>query len=207
MITTVLRLALAGLASCAVSLPLGAGAQEDEAVRGLNSVTVFGGRQTRNDLSDAIVPVEGFNFIDTYFAGGAVAREVARRGGLAVELEAGAGVQWGTYLGEDNGTEHLWGAAYLRYDRFPWRGVVRTSVGASLGLNYITRDNALERSRNTGDAQSRLQHYFSPEIALALPSRPNVEVLYRVHHRSGVYGLFCTDCGSNIDTLGLRYRF
>ena len=203
--TTSLRLALGILAAL---VPASTSAQEGEAsARGLNSVTVFGGRQTRNDLSDAIVPVEGFNFIDTYFAGGVVAREVARRGGFAVELEVGTGAQWGTYLGEDNGTEHVWGAAYLRYDRFPWRGVVRTSVGASLGLNVITRDNALERSRNTDEAQSRLQHYFSPEIALALPSRPNVEVLYRVHHRSGVYGLFCTDCGSNIDTLGLRYRF
>ena len=31
--------------------------------------------------------------------------------------------------------------------------------------------------------------FFAPEITFALPSRPNVELLLRFHHRSGVFGL------------------
>jgi hypothetical protein len=51
-------------------------------------------------------------------------------------------------------------------------------------------------------------HFFSPEITFALPSRPDIELLFRFHHRSGVFGLV-NDAfgGSQYGTVGLRLRF
>lgn len=200
----------AAVATLAAAFALSAMAAAQEAAppeRALSAVTVFVGKQTRNDIGDAILPIEGFNYVETDFAGLAVSREVFRRGGVAIDLEAGGGAQWGTFRGEENSAAHAWGAAYLRYDRFPWDRYLRTSVGVSTGLNYITDDIAIERRRGGDlDDKARLQHYFAPEIALALPSRPNIELVGRVHHRSGVYGLFCDECGSNIGTLGVRVR-
>ena len=188
--------------------PAVSAAQEADPARGLSAVTVLVGKQTRNDLSDAIVPVEGFNYVETDFAGIALSREVWRARGLAVSVEGGGGAQWGTFREEENSAAHAWGAAYLRYDRFPWDRYVRTAFGVSTGLSYITDDIAVERRRGGDlDDQSRLQHYFSPELAVSLPARPNVELVGRVHHRSGVYGLFCGECGSNIGTVGVRVRY
>jgi hypothetical protein len=51
-------------------------------------------------------------------------------------------------------------------------------------------------------------HFFSPEITLALPDRPEVELLLRLHHRSGVFGLVSDAWGgAQYATIGLRWRF
>jgi hypothetical protein len=46
------------------------------------------------------------------------------------------------------------------------------------------------------------------ELAFAPPSQPNWSVFLRVHHRSGVHGLFNgVSGGSNFLALGVRYGF
>ena len=60
-----------------------------------------------------------------------------------------------------------------------------------LGLNYAS---GISDGRSQDRARRRqgqpLMHFFSPEITFALPSRArNIELLFRFHHRSGVFGL------------------
>ena len=51
-------------------------------------------------------------------------------------------------------------------------------------------------------------HFFSPEITFAAPSRPNVELVLRFHHRSGVFGLVSDAWGgAQYASVGLRVRF
>jgi hypothetical protein len=121
---------------------------------------------------------------------------------LAAELGAGA------RLGRTDAAEG-WAALYLRFDGFPWRDRLYTSVGVSTGLNLISR---LPREE-TGPPwdpkreRSHLLHYFSPEIAIALPHRRQHELVLRVHHRSGVYGAFDgVRGGSDVIAIGYRYR-
>jgi hypothetical protein len=50
-------------------------------------------------------------------------------------------------------------------------------------------------------------HFFAPEIAFALPRRPEAELMFRFHHRSGVFGLVSEAWGAaQYGTVGLRLR-
>jgi hypothetical protein len=136
------------------------------------------------------------------FTGIALSREVARfHEAFSIEIEIGAGGRFGS----DYDAAEAWLAAFLRYDRFPWNDVVRTTVAVSTGVNVISH---LPPDEVGEDDNSRLLHYFSPEITFALPDHPNNELVLRWHHRSGVFGTFGgVRGGSNVVALGLRHRW
>ncbi len=180
--------------------------------RGPWAVMIFGGRLTENELADIIIPKsdKGSRWTDTYFIGGALSKEVFRWEGFSVELEGGLGYQFGDFQNVDNSAAHVWGATYFRYDDFPWNHFVHTSMAISVGLNYISDETALENDQTKGgDGRTeKLLHYLSPEITFAHPDSLEHEVVVRLHHRSSADGVFgCKGCGSNIVTLGYRYRF
>jgi hypothetical protein len=137
------------------------------------------------------------------FAAIAVSREVARfYGAFSIELEVGAGGRFGS--GYD--AAEAWVAGYLRYDDFPWNDVIRTTVAISTGLNVVS--DLPPDEAGDADGESKILHYFSPEITFALPDHTNNELVLRWHHRSGVFGLFDgVHGGSNIVALGLRHRW
>ncbi|MDD9908959.1 MAG: hypothetical protein OXR62_04630 [Ahrensia sp.] len=180
--------------------------------RGPWAVMIFGGQLTENELADIIIPKsdKGSRFTDTSFIGGALSKEIFRYEGLSVELEGGLGYQFGDFQGVDNSAAHVWGAAYFRYDDFPWNHIVHTSVAGSIGLNYISDRTALENDQTKGgDGRTvKVLHYFSPEITFSHPDYLQHELVFRVHHRSSASGVFgCNGCGSNIVTVGYRHRF
>jgi hypothetical protein len=108
----------------------------------------------------------------------------------------------------DQSVTEVWAALYARYRGFPWDDYVTTTFALSTGLNVVSdySEREIERTGETGGY--RVMHYFSPEITFALPSRPELELLFRFHHRSGAYGLF-NDVGGGVHygTVGLRFRF
>ncbi|WP_291295264.1 hypothetical protein [Elioraea sp.] len=111
-------------------------------------------------------------------------------------------------LGETNSVE-LWGAFYVRFDGFPWRERLRTTVALSTGLNWISSLPEAEAGTPAQPEQntSSVLHYFSPEISFSLPQYEQYAVVLRYHHRSGVFGAINgVEDGSNIISLGLRYR-
>lgn len=171
---------------------------------------IFGGQLTENELADIIVPDpdRGARFTDTSFIGAALSREIYRWHGFSVELEGGAGYQFGDFRGVDNSSGQVWGAAYFRYDYFPWNHLIHTSVAGSVGLNYAFRETAFENYETKVGTTEKILHYFSPEIAFSLPDRREHELVIRLHHRSSANGAFgCDGCGSNFVTLGYRHRF
>jgi hypothetical protein len=139
------------------------------------------------------------------FIGLAGSYQLARfRRWFTLDAELGGGAR----LGQTDAAEG-WAALYLRFDGFPWRDRLHTSVGISTGLNLLSR---LPREE-TGPPwdpkpnRSHLLHYLSPEIAIALPHRRQHELVLRVHHRSGVYGAFNgVRGGSDLIAIGYRYR-
>jgi hypothetical protein len=133
------------------------------------------------------------NYGDGWFIGAAASRKIARfYQHFTLEGEVGVG----TRFGHNEGAEG-WAAVFLRIDGFPWDHILKTTVGASTGLDILTNP----------EFEEHVLHYFAPEITLALPKFPQTELVFRYHHRSGVFGTFgSVREGSNVISLGIRIR-
>lgn len=168
---------------------------------------IFGGRLSEHEIAGIINPTKPPSYTRANFVGLALSREVYRWKGFSIDLEGGIGYQFAP-SSDNNSTGHVWGAAYLRYNDFPWNHIVHTSVAGSVGLNYVNRITRFETDETTSGQPQKLLHYFSPEIAFSLPERRDLELVLRIHHRSSAKGVFgCGGCGSNIPTIGLRKAF
>lgn len=124
---------------------------------------------------------------------------------FTLEFEAGLGGRF-----PESHAKEGWAAAFVRFDGFPWKQVLYTSVGASVGIDYVSKLPASELPTvdEPDRPTSKLLHYFAPEIAFALPEHREHEVFARIHHRSGVWGLFDGVHGaSDALVVGYRYRF
>ena len=99
-------------------------------------------------------------------------------------------------------------AFFFRYRGFPWDRYVVTTAAISTGFNYASEISDKEQDRAKDGEGSQLMHFFSPEITFAAPRHPQYELLFRFHHRSGVFGLVSDAWGgAQYGTIGLRWRF
>jgi hypothetical protein len=127
---------------------------------------------------------------------------------FTLEGEIGGGYRFG----EETMAE-AWTALYLRYDGLPWNNIVYTTIAADLGIDVLSEKSDIEASREAdsegrGANASYVLHFFSPEITIADPDNKNVELVLRLQHRSGVFGLIDgITSGSTIITTGIRVRF
>ncbi|WP_045216991.1 hypothetical protein [Desulfonatronovibrio magnus] len=97
-------------------------------------------------------------------------------------------------------------AILLRYDHFPWNNFLHTSLAVGDGLSWTSRLSKRE-VQSRGKSRQFL-NYLTVELAFTLPDHPRYSLVYKIHHRSGVYGLFGGIRGaSDFYVLGLRYRF
>jgi hypothetical protein len=199
-----LAAALAALASApAAGGPLG---RLFAPCRGDCAVAVYGGDYLESSLGGILIsapPPTDWDSRNDHIVATAVSRRMWRLWRFDLEPEAGIAQRFG----KQDETE-VWAAVFFRYRGFPWDDVVLTTAAISTGLNYASGVSEVEDERARDGSGSRLMHYFSPEITLALPDRPDVELLFRIHHRSGVYGLVSDAWGgAQYATVGLRVRF
>jgi hypothetical protein len=179
-----------------------------------NAVTVMVGRAVDTDFTDILIEPWTIDFVDLYVVGAAVSTRLGTvneltgsdPGGigddLTVDFEAGTSYRFG-----DESMGEVWGALYLRYDGFPWNDIVYTTIAANTGLSYITKTSEFERDRSDGQS-SQVLHYLAPEITFADPDNKNVELVLKLHHRSGVFGLIDgVSGGSTFVATGIRVRF
>jgi hypothetical protein len=96
-----------------------------------------------------------------------------------------------------------------RWMRFPWDHRLDTRVAFGEGLSYASRTPAIEPRAQRPDEESvRLLNYLLLEIEVVVPRRERWSVFTRIHHRSGVAGIFGNvQGGSNFIGLGARYRY
>ncbi len=95
-----------------------------------------------------------------------------------------------------------------RWTRFPWDNYLNTSIAFGQGLSFATREPPLEPRTDTDEESSRLLNYLLVEVEVARPGEQRWSLVARVHHRSGVFGLYGgVRGGSNFVGAGLRYRF
>jgi hypothetical protein len=177
--------------------------------RGDCAIAVYGGRYVEDSMSELLVtspkPPQSWDFPEDDRI---VALAASRRMGrfwthFTLEPEVGLAQR----LGRQEATE-VWGAVFVRYHGFPWDGVLVTTAAVSTGLNWADKVTDVERDRAKDDEGSNLMHFFAPEITFAAPSRPDVQLLLRFHHRSGVFGLVSDAWGgAQYATVGLRVFF
>jgi hypothetical protein len=121
---------------------------------------------------------------------------------------------WGWEIGtagryNDGHSVEFWGGPTVRHNGITLFDLVRLSASATAGFSIVTdtmgHEDNRERARK-GDGT--FLYYLGPEFAASLPSHPNIELFYRLHHRCGGGGtLGEMREGYNANVVGLRWRF
>jgi len=96
-----------------------------------------------------------------------------------------------------------------RITRFPWSHYLVTTLAAGEGISYDTHRIYVENGI-TANSSPRFLNFLTLEITLALPEYPYLELVGRLHHRSGCWGLYYPynqHPGSNNVGIGIRYYF
>ena len=165
------------------------------------AVTVYGGRMTDGDFGDALTGQA--DFIDAYVVVGALSWTFARyfEDALSFELEGQVGKWWG----DQHNVEFNLPLA-IRWSKFPWNHYVSTSLAYGLGPSYASKEPAAEIDEH--DSTKQFLVYWFGEIAFGPPDS-NWAGVFRIHHRSGAFGLIADrgEGGSNTLAVGLKYRF
>ncbi|MCD6073710.1 MAG: hypothetical protein K0Q70_593 [Rhodospirillales bacterium] len=197
---------IAGVAAFAVTALVGEVVQAQSTPPGTYApdrwaVTGYAGIGTDGGIED--FPGLEADFNDAYLLGIGVSREIWRwRDNAAFEIEAQLNQH---FEKQDHSEGNL--LIVARWLDFPWNETVRTSFAAGEGLSYASSIPEIERERSPGN-NSRLLNYLMIEAELAPPDEEQWSFVARIHHRSGVFGLYDgVSKGSNLVTAGIRYRF
>lgn len=91
----------------------------------------------------------------------------------------------------------------VRWVDFPWPDRLRMTLGMGLGLSYSSKVWAMDQKRHPGEDRSHLKFNWPIQLTLALPDRPEHQLMLFFLHQSGGH-LF--DQGG-VNSLGGGYRF
>lgn len=99
------------------------------------------------------------------------------------------------------------GCFLVRYHRFPWDRFIDTTIALGEGMSLTTHQAKIEIQENSRDKTKKFLNYLAVEATFALPQFPNTALVYRIHHRSGIFGLMGVHGVSDFYCLGVRHRF
>jgi len=171
------------------------------------AVTLFNGIYTARTFGKTTFNIPG-HFESNYIHGLSVSREFWKtEKHFSWELESMFAKHHGQHkTGYQNYEEYVL-AVFLRYHTFPWDNFIDTSIAIGEGLSLTSKIPERESQRDQSESR-HLLNYLAIEFAFTLPKYPNTSLVYRIHHRSGVFGLFGGVKGaSDFYMLGLRYNF
>jgi hypothetical protein len=175
----------------------------DDSEKDRNAVTAFFGEGTEDDFSTVVNNL--FNVDRTSNRITAITG-IRRFAWLGNHLGFEGEIMYAYHHGRE--TYHEFAAAvYARWHAFPWNDFVSTTMAAGVGPSYTTVYPQLEFQEGD-DSKSKILNQANLELTLAMPRHPHTQLLFRLQHRSGIFGLIngVTDA-SNFLTLGLRHRF
>jgi hypothetical protein len=161
-------------------------------------MTVVGGQYSGSQLLE--IPI-GLDLQDSYTLGVSVSKQFAQ---WTRFMRFEGELQVLKHFGEQENWEFT-ASVNLRWVVFPWNRWVETSLALGEGLSWATEIPKLEKADPTNSDNSQLLNYILLEITFAVPES-SWSLVTRIHHRSGVWGLF-GHTGSNIIEAGIRYRF
>jgi hypothetical protein len=186
------------------------------------SILVFGGRLSSTDIySTALLNLfrdSNTQQYDNFIVGVAFQRDIWRWRGFVIGAELGLADRFGKYkvccdnIVRSSSLLHsgeLWGGVVLRHEGDLLFDAVRIGAGLVGGLSAVTNSIGREREREiTQDGNARFLFYLGAEFTLATPSLPDLELVVRLHHRSGASGVLGgMSEGYNASVYGVRWRF
>jgi hypothetical protein len=192
------------VAACAIAAAAPALAAEDPPPpRRDNGVSIFAGIYSSDVFTDIVSSPWDTRTEDIYLVTLSYNRRLTtifRH--LDIEVEGGVGRRFG-----DNDSIEAYAALALRWTEFPWNDHVRTTFAVyPIGPSYVADLSPSEVSKDGRSAN--WLNYFALELTLAAPSLPQLEVLFRLHHRSGAFGAINGSTnGADFLSVGARYRF
>jgi len=166
------------------------------------SVAVMAGEGTESNFSDTVSDLFGYDGSGDKLIVASASREIFWfRDQFSIDGELMYGYHY------DREDYHEVGAAvYMRWHEFPWNGFISTTFAVGVGPSYTTIYPALEAQDNPDD-RSKVLNQFNLELTTTLWSLPDTMLLFRLQHRSGVFGaLGGVWDGSNFLTVGLRQK-
>ncbi|TLY47609.1 MAG: hypothetical protein E6K54_04225 [Gammaproteobacteria bacterium] len=96
----------------------------------------------------------------------------------------------------------------FRWKTFPWDHYVTTTFAIGDGFSYATGIPLREQHDSSNNNAKRLLNFLVVEATFAAPSHPDLQLVLRVNHRCGAWGLFgAGNLSSNAVGLGIRYLF
>ncbi len=162
-------------------------------------VTAYGGAHAQDDIGDVFTFQPKFED-NAYIGVLALARELWHyKKYLSFELEG----QVAKHFNRDTHWEFV-GVLIGRWHHFPWNHYVDTSFAVGDGISYYTEVSEVEED-DDDDAQ-RVLNYLLFELTLGLPEYPRWDLVFRIHHRSSVFGLAGAG-GSNFVCGGFKFAF
>ena len=171
-------------------------------------IFAYSGFSTRSDLS-SLAMLNATTDTRTILGAG-LAYEITRlgEGALWPIWEAEYNFGWRFENGHQDGfAEHTFVPFIFRWDQMPWNQWINTTLAAGEGLSYAAHIPSLERELQKADV-SHFMNYLMFELTMALPKWKNESLFFRIHHRSGMFGMFGgADGGSNLLVFGLRLGF
>lgn len=167
------------------------------------ALTVYAGRYS-DDRLGAVLVSKPIDFEDSWFAAAALSRAFAFTSpSHQWEIEGQIGRHFRGQSHEEFNLLAIW-----RWQHFPWNHRLRTTAAIGDGLSWATRVPPLEEASDTNVGATRLLNYILIEFTFAPPQAVNWSLAVRVHHRSGVYGLFDgVEGGSNVIAAGIKWHF
>ncbi|HTN63981.1 MAG TPA: hypothetical protein VL147_20900 [Devosia sp.] len=187
-----------------VATPLAAMAQYNapDAARLDRNLFVFGGPFQHEWVWDTTMFWKD-HYEDNFFAGVGYQNFLYHTDfGLRAGVEIGLGLRSGPQASGE-----AWLGAVARYDGLRL-GDLNLAPAVTAGLSLVTDTIGVEaeRARNIGQSVPVL-FYLGPEISISHADNPNAELMLRIQHRSGGYGIIAPIDGSNAATLGMRFAF
>jgi hypothetical protein len=164
-------------------------------------LTIYGGQRSTATTSEILLE-GGWEAEDSYVVGGSVGTPFYRVGDdLQFEIE-GALFK---HIGEDDFWEFN-GIFLARWKTFPWNHLFRTSIAIGDGLSWASAVPEVRHVSNDTEESSQVLNNVVVEVTGGVPEVPELNLVFRYHHRSGAFGTFggVTD-ESTVFSLGLRY--
>jgi hypothetical protein len=163
---------------------------------------VFGGVGLSNSFSEIVLNPFGASRTNDDVAVVTVGREFARAfdNDLSFEVEA-------MYAYHFNRQEYheVSATVYARWHLFPWNSWLTTTLAFGVGPRYVTDYPKMETEKGF---YSRVLNQANVEITAALPEYPEHQLVLRLQHRSGIFGLIDgVRDGSDFVTLGYKHYF
>ncbi len=167
------------------------------------SVTAYVGKYTDNRLGDILLS-QPVDFIDSYLVALAWSRLFKLKSPKHLwEVEGQLAKH---FRGQSHWEANI--AVIYRWQDFPWNKTLNTSIAIGNGLSYASEVPPLEASSTTNVGATRLLNYILVETTFAPPQVKHWSLVVRVHHRSGVYGVFDdVEGGSNVIAAGIKYLY